>query len=171
MNASRLIAVTALAALGLAACNNPNGRGGMASAAGSGGGICTPFATAAATTATPAPGLPSAAVIAPADGSAAVDDCLHRWGYALASSADPAEQVAQATLAACVSSLSRWNQQELAPGGGAQEAPSVLTGEQTTPIAEHYTFAQGRALFYVVQARAGKCAPPPMTNGTPAAGR
>jgi len=34
-------------------------------------------------------------------------------------------------------------------------------------MTEHYVFAQGRALFYVVQARAGKCAAPPMTNGAP----
>jgi len=46
----------------------------------------------------------------------------------------------------------------------AESAPSLLTGQTTTPIAEHYNYAQGRALFYVVQGRAGKCAPPPATS-------
>ncbi|MDB5448051.1 MAG: hypothetical protein JWQ97_3368, partial [Phenylobacterium sp.] len=95
------------------------------------------------------------------------------WGYSLAPSSDRAEEVAQAAVAACISSLSRWNQQGLttnAPPGAAPtgEAPmdasnatSLLTGQPTNPMAEHYSYAQGRALFYVVQARAGKCAAPP----------
>jgi hypothetical protein len=165
MAASKIIALTALTALGLAGCNNQRER--------AAGGICTPFANAAATAAAanaPAP------MGAPVDASAAVDDCLHRWGYSLARSEDDdADTIAAATVAACASSLARWNQQMLGqptPGGASGptvEAPSLLTGEQTTPIAEHYTYAQGRALFYVVQARAGNCPPPRMENGAPAA--
>lgn len=159
----KLIAAAALAALSLAACNDTTRTAG----AGGGGGnrLCTPFAGAANAN---APG--AAAVAPPADPSAAMDDCLHRWGYALAASPDPAEAVAQATLAACASSLSRWNQQALVPGLGGPspaQAPSLVTGQDTTPAAERYGFASRRALFYVVQARAGKCPAPPMTNGTP----
>lgn len=156
----RLIATVALAALSLAACNEtPHG-----------GGLCTPFpaATAAAATAT-APGA-AVTVAAPADAAGGVDDCLHRWGYALASSSDPAEAVAQAAVAACAATLSRWNQQAMAPvgaDGGDQAVPSLVTGQDTNAVAERYSYARGRALFFVVQARAGKCAAPAMANGAP----
>jgi hypothetical protein len=64
----------------------------------------------------------------------------------------------------------RWNQQALIPPAGGDlraptEAPSLITGEETNPVAERYSFARSRALFYVVQARAGKCAAPPMADG------
>jgi hypothetical protein len=151
----------ALAALSLAGCNKPAGSE-----------ICTPFAATSASGAaqTPAPGAPQL-VPAAGDPVSALDDCLHRWGYTLAASSDRAQEVAQAVVAACTPALTRWNQQMLATAatgssGGhvpnvAEAAPSLLTGQTTTPIAEHYNYAQGRALFYVVQGRAGKCAPPP----------
>jgi hypothetical protein len=144
-----LICVAALAALSLAGCGRTEGGG-------AGAGICTPFPSAAG------PGA------LPPDAAAQLDDCLHRWGYALAAAPDKADAVAQATVAACTTSLTRWNQQGLSAGAGgapaeALEAPSLLTGQPTNPIAQHYAYAQGRALFYVVQARAGKCAPPPAT--------
>lgn len=158
-----LIAAAALACLGLAACNKAESGGGSR--------ICTPFPTEAANANSQAPG----AIQPAADPAGALDDCLHRWGYTLAASADPAEAVAQATVSACASSLTRWNQQGLTTGAGgpqpeqgAPEAPSLFTGQPTTPMAEHYTYAQGRALFYVVQARAGKCAAPPATTPAPA---
>jgi len=169
----QLIAASGLAALGLAGCNDNRGGGGVS-------GVCKPFTTANAQTAAPpaATTLPGAAppANAPADPAATLDDCLHRWGYTLAASSDPANFVADATLAACGSQLASWNQQTLtsgagggAPNGGAVEAPSLMNGQNTNPLAEHYSFAQGRALFYVVQARAGKCAPPPaaQTNTAP----
>jgi hypothetical protein len=154
-------AAAALCALALAGCNDNAHRAAM----GGGSNLCIPFAGSGAGAAGP----PSVAA-APADPAAAVDDCLHRWGYALAAAGDPADQVAQATVGACAASLSRWNQQAMpaAAGAGAPaEAPSLITGEPTTPAAERHAYVQGRALFYVVQARAGKCAPPPMTNGVP----
>ena len=155
MSASRTIALVT-AALALSACGQAGG--------GSGGHkLCTPFTTAA-NTATPAPG----ALAATSDPATAVDDCLHRWGYSLATSSDPAEAVANATVAACSSTLSQWNQQSLSSEQGVEEAPSMVTGQATTPFIEHHAYAQRRALFYVVQARAGKCAPPPATNGAPA---
>lgn len=163
MAGGKLTAVLALSALALAACNDNDDRRG-----GSGGArLCIPFAGAltAQGQATPA--------TAPAGPSAAMDDCLHRWGYALAASADPADQVAGAVVAACMPALSRWNQQALAPTAGPtgaappSSAQSLITGEETNAMAERYRYAEGRALFYVVQARAGKCAAPPMTNGVP----
>lgn len=171
MTSSKLIAATALAALSLAACSNNR----MA-ANGGGNRLCTPFPQANAAANANTAGAPAVSV-APADPAEAVDDCLHRWGYSLAASSDPAGDVAQASVAACSRQLIAWNQQGMAPTGpgGASnapaEAPSLLTGETTTPIAEHMNFAERRALFYVVQARAGKCAPPPMANGAPETAR
>jgi hypothetical protein len=165
----RKILPIALAAVSLAACSKTQG-GGMAS--GGDSRLCIPFATTTTTTTTTTNGQAAAPVVAApiaADPGVAVEDCLHRWGYALAASPDDANHVATATVAACGSSISRWNQQMLAgdEGGGPPEAPSLLTGQPTTPITEHFVFAQGRALFYVVQARAGKCAAPPISNGRP----
>lgn len=140
------VAVTA-AAMGLAACEG--GQGKTAAVVG-GDGLCKAFNT------------PAAAGMS--EGGQAVDDCLHRWGYTLAKSGDEATAVAQAVVAACSAPLARWNQQSLtnaaASGASSSDAPSLLTGEPTNPIAEHANFADGRALFYVVQARAGKCDAP-----------
>lgn len=160
MHRRLLVAGMTLAALGLTACNNAERQRTAGSR------ICTPFVDAASanTSAAAAPGMvvPTPA----ADPSAALDDCLHRWGYTLAASSDTADDVAQAVVAACTPALTRWNQQMLSGAAGpgpspSETAPSLLTGQQTTPIVEHYNYAQNRALFYVVQGRAGKCAPPP----------
>ena len=72
-----------------------------------------------------------------------------------------AVMIAVLNLAACSPSLTSWNQSTLATAGQNVQAPSLISGQTTNPIAEHYAFAQGRALFYVVQARAGHCTPPP----------
>src|SRR5688500_15862674 len=139
-----LILIAAAGALSLGACAEREGR--------TVAGACKAF--------------PKAAVAA-ADPAAVVDDCLHRWAYTLArSEEDAADVVAQAVVAACAAPLSRWNQQSLtqaATEGGdrALEAPSLLTGEPTNPIAARGEFTGNRALFYVVQARAGNCAGPP----------
>jgi hypothetical protein len=141
-----LVVAASLAAVGLSACQD---RKAVA-------GACKPFPETAA---------------AVADGPAAVEDCLHRWAYTLAGAADDAGTVADAVVAACGAPLSRWNQQALSAGaasGQLQEGPSLLTGEQTNPIAEHGNFAAGRALFYVVQARAGACKAPPRRSETTA---
>lgn len=154
-----LIAAVSAAALGLAACEGGNDR--RQTAAVGGDGLCKPF-TGTAQAAAPGMGM---------DGGLAVDDCLHRWGYTLAKAEeDDAGAVAQAVIAACSAPLARWNQQALtnaaAVGGNRSlEAPSLLTGESTNPIAEHNNFAEGRALFYVVQARAGDCDPPRAGDG------
>lgn len=142
-----LIIVTAAAA-SLAACSD---RGPRPVA-----GICKAF--------------PDPAAAQPAGGAAVLEDCLHRWAYTLAGSRDEAGIVADAVAAACRAPLARWNQQSMAEAAAANapaEAPSLLTGQPTNPIAEHATFASDRALFYVVQARAGGCKPPPRREGAP----
>lgn len=162
---TKTLALTALAALSLAACSNDGHGGGVS-------GICKPFAAAnanngatntTAATSLNTPGAPNALPVAAGDGSAALDDCLHRWGYTLAASSDAANFAADATLAACSTELAGWNQQSMSAenAGGAVQAPSLMTGQPTNPMAEHHSFAEGRALFYVVQARAGHCGPPP----------
>jgi len=144
-----VMAVAALAVLGLAACDDRHD--GVANPK-----ICADFKAA--------PGVTAAS-----DPSTPVEECARRWAYSLAGSRDSAEVVAEAVVAACAPVLSKWNQASLgqaAPGSGEQ-ALSLTTGQPTNPLAEHSAFAQGRALFYVVQARAGRCSPPPVKNGVP----
>ncbi|HQT54828.1 MAG: hypothetical protein Q8N10_15555 [Phenylobacterium sp.] len=127
-------------------------------------GICTPFAATPAATTTTA-GVPALGPAAVADGAGPVEDCLHRWAYSLAGAKDSAEVVAEATIAACSSALSAWNQASLSGPAGPSDAISLVTGEPTSAIAEHRNFAANRALFFVVQARAGRCDPPPPVKG------
>jgi hypothetical protein len=106
------------------------------------------------------------------DAATPVNECLRRWAYSLAGARDRADVVADATIAACGAALTRWNQAGLAQdaqanAGGPVEALSLTTGQPTNALAEHSAFARGQALFYVVQARAGRCAPPPVVNGVP----
>ena len=158
MGKAFLIPAAALAALALAGCNDNH--------TGAASGVCKPFPTAANGSATNAMAPANALPPAPTDASAPLDDCLHRWAYTLAASSDPANVVGEAALAACTDQLSAWNRQGLSngtEGGASVEAPSLINGQTTNPLAEHYAFAQGRALFYVVQARAGHCGPPPAT--------
>ena len=149
MTRNTVSTVVAFAALGLTACGD---HGRMVNA-----GICADFKVSQAQT-------------APAvnDAAAPVDDCLRRWAYSLAGSRDQANVVAEAAVAACSLALSRWSQatlsQQSSSGG---EGLSLTTGQPTNPLAEHSAFANSRALLYVVQARAGRCAPPPTANGVP----
>jgi hypothetical protein len=146
-------AAAALAAVALAGC----GRNGEIAAGSSN--ICTPF---------PSAGSNGAVVIT--DPAAALDDCLHRWGYSLAAAKDPADMVAGAVVAACGTSLSHWNQQSLNQAPADQQDPSstsLTTGQSGDVFSQRAQYAQSRALFYVVQARAGGCAAP---AGKPPAG-
>jgi hypothetical protein len=144
---ARLLAVAALGLL--AGCGQNGGRGGPAPTTSAG--ICTPFRVADAATVTGAP----------ADASGNVDECLHRWAYALAASKETADVVAAATVTACGTAISNWNQQALSQSGQQQQVgASLTTGEPIDQLGAHAQFAQSQSLFYVVQARAGKCAPP-----------
>jgi hypothetical protein len=157
MKRSTLIATLALAGLGLSACDNH--EAGPVNAK-----ICADFKT---TSNTNAPAT---------DAASPVDECLRRWAYSLAGARDGADVVGDAVVAACGPALSRWNQTTLsqpAQAGGPGAAPgpeqgvSLVTGQPTSPLLEHNAYAHTRALFYVIQARAGRCAPPPVNNGVP----
>ena len=140
-----------LASLGVEGCNQPSGSAPVSSGS---SGVCAPFKTAES--AAPAPGL-----VAP-DQSANVVECLHRWAYALARAHESADVVAAATVTACGAEISSWNQQVLSQNQEQpSEATSLTTGQRMSSINEHAQVAQSQALFYVVQARAGNCAPPP----------
>lgn len=142
------VLAAALAALALGACS-------AQTVTGSNGKICADFKAKAA----PPAGLSADA--------AAVDECARRWAYSLASSRDDADTVAEAAAAACQTHLARWNQATLNQPAAEEGSASLITGEPTTPLAEHNNFTHARALFYVVQARAGSCAPPPAKDGVP----
>ncbi len=144
-----LIAVLALGAV--TACDR-NGNVG----AGADNRICTPFPT------TPANGAAATSPTIAVAGTeaASFDDCLHRWSYKLASSSDSADQVGRAVVQACGENLSRWNAEVVNASDRAPETFDLTTGRPTTPVERNYQYAQGKALFYVVQARAGHCAVP-----------
>jgi hypothetical protein len=159
-----LMAAAAMIAVGSTGCNRqaatPTG-GGLALT----GKYCTPFPSTAPATNT-ATGLAPAAINDPA---ASFDDCIHRWGYVLARSHDPADVVAQAAVQACSSILASWSQQI---GQAPDTSQYSRQGESPAPdpARQQMRAAAGRALFYVVQARAGACAAPPAnTLATPAA--
>ncbi len=142
MNRTKILAVATLAAVALAGCEQRQ----VAVA-----GLCPDWKTAVAGT----------------DQAAPVDNCVKRWAYTLAGGKDDAATVANAVVAACEASLTRWNQAGLAAPAPEGEQVSILTGEPTNPQAEHYSFAETRAVLYVVQARAGRCSAPPVQNGIP----
>jgi hypothetical protein len=154
-------AATAILAV-LAGCSRQSGTA-TAGGLGAGGKYCSPFPSAAA--ATNSVGLAPTQVNDPA---ASFDDCIHRWGYVLAPSRDPADVVAQASVEACSSILASWSQQ-LGQSEQLQQPVETRRGRETmadqqqqpNPAAQRIHAAEGRALFYVVQARAGGCAAPP----------
>ncbi|HEX4197505.1 MAG TPA: hypothetical protein VHZ26_08685 [Caulobacteraceae bacterium] len=97
------------------------------------------------------------------DPAAAFDDCIHRWGYALAPARDPADVVAQAAVNACGPIIGAWSQQAESQGANAQPTDyrSRRQAAPPNPMAQQIRMSESRALFYVVQARAAGCAPPP----------
>ena len=152
----RRVLIAGLGLLSLGACSNTH-----APAANSR--ICVAFGQKAAV----ATAAPTQAPALGDDGSAPVDNCAKRWAYSLAPSRDSAEVVAEAVVAACNTQLTGWNRASLGAPEADGDAASLTTGQLTSPIQEHMGFIHNRALLYVVQARAGSCAPPPATNGVP----
>lgn len=161
---------------GLAGCNNGSGAGDGRLAL-TGSAFCTPFPKAGAT---PTSNNQSGLAVTPAstasDPGAAFDDCIHRWGYAMAPARDPADIVAHAAVDACGAQMNAWNQQVMAQSQQPQyqdyQPPTRSRGrepeqmdQQQNPqnqlLAQHMQIAQARSLFYVIQARAAGCAPPP----------
>jgi hypothetical protein len=152
-----ILAGLSLSTLALAACNSNSGQSANRA-------ICYNFHAAAVAGSSASAATPAAAS---AGAATPVDDCVRRWAYSLAPSRDDAEVVSEAVVAACMSTLASWNEQTLSQGNMPPQAPSITTGQPTNPLAEHNNLAHARALFYVVQARAGRCAPPPGMRGSP----
>ena len=167
LGAGAAIALTA----GLVGCNNAPG-GGDGRLALTGASYCTPFPKAAAASTATTSGLAAAPVSTAADPGAAFDDCVHRWAYAMAPARDPADIVAHAAVDACGAQMNAWNQQiqaqtaqyeEPAPPTRGRESQQQMEQQnpQNSALAQHMQVAQARSLFYVIQARAAGCAPPP----------
>jgi hypothetical protein len=161
-----------LFAAGLAGCGASGTTDGRLPLTGAS--YCTPFRTANNTSSQT--GLATAPVNT-ADPGTAFDDCVHRWAYAMAPARDPADVVAHAAVDACGSAMNAWNQQLMAQSNDqtAEQAPPPTRrgrrafdeaqqqqqSPQNAALAEHMRVAEARSLFYVVQARAAGCAPPP----------
>jgi hypothetical protein len=162
---------------GLAGCNNGGGTSDGRLAL-TGSAFCTPFQKAGATpTSNNQSGLAATPASTASDPGAAFDDCIHRWGYAMAPARDPADIVAHAAVDACGAQMNAWNQQVMAsqqtqyqdyqqppPTRGRSRAPEQMDQQQNPQnqlLAQHMQIAQARSLFYVIQARAAGCAPPP----------
>jgi hypothetical protein len=153
------------AALGLAGCN----RGDGTRLALVGRTYCTPFRSATTTANASNPngqsGLATnaAAALPTGDPGAALDDCVHRWAYTLAPSRDPADIVAHASIDACSAMVAAVSQ----PAGPPPDSRDAAAQQAQNPVAQQMRATEGKALFYVVQARAAGCAPPP-ANSLPA---
>lgn len=162
-------------ATGLVGCNDNGGRLAL-----TGSSYCTPF-RATSNTATPTQSGLAAPAVDSSDPATGFDDCVHRWAYAMAPARDPADIVAHAAVNACGQAMNAWNQQastaDTANGQyqgyqappptrsrgypGAADQQMQMQQAQNSPIAQHMQIAQARSLFYVIQARAAGCAPPP----------
>ena len=144
MKRSSVVGLVLLPAVLLAACDDHRTAAADAK-------ICLPF-----TAATSGPGAMGGEAVA-------LDDCLHRSAYRLARAEDGAEVVASAVVASCGDPLSRWNTATMnnpAQTDTGAQTTDLVTGQSAAPLAHRYQFTQGRALYYVVQARAGHCAVP-----------
>ena len=75
------------------------------------------------------------------------DECIHRWGYRLARAPDSAESVVGAVIGACRSQIDR---SATMLGEGDQDAERYY-------LTEMERVARERALYRVIQARAGHC--------------
>lgn len=75
------------------------------------------------------------------------DECIHRWGYRLAAAPDDADAVVGAVIGACRAQIDR---SATLLGEGDEEAERYY-------LTEMERVARERALYRVVQARAGKC--------------
>lgn len=153
----------ALAAAAVLGGCERNGGGGAHMAL-TGDSYCAPFRNTA--------GAAGGAIAsASTDPAGAVDDCVHREAYALASDPEAADTVAQAVMNACSGVLTSWSQQLANQTQAVQPSPDQSpdqTGAAANPaLAQKMGMAEGRALFYVVQARAAGCKPPP-ANTLPA---
>ena len=75
------------------------------------------------------------------------DECIHRWSYAFSRTPDTAEAVVGAVVGACRADI---NRSATLLGNGDPEAERWYLGEMERAARE-------RALYRVIQARAGRC--------------
>lgn len=75
------------------------------------------------------------------------DECIHRWAYLFAAAPDSAESVVGAVIGACRAQIDR---SATMLGEGDPEAERYYLGEMER-------VAKERALYRVIQARAGSC--------------
>jgi len=98
-----------------------------------------------------------------------LDNCTLKWAYRLARSPDAADSVAQAVIGACAGAVDYLNSAAVAAKradyaerypGIPPEWTSPRDGRDLTVQAYHYEEYRQKALFNVVQARAGQCKVP-----------
>lgn len=92
-----------------------------------------------------------------------LEQCVHRWAYRLAPSGDPAPVAAEAVLAACDEVLFRATfaaEQRAQSRNEPNDVFDVQTGQSVNRYAGATEEMRRKALFHVVQARAGKCVVP-----------
>ena len=78
------------------------------------------------------------------------EGCVHRWAYRLASVEGAVPVIAKAVVAGCADAVEA---AELAP----VDRDGMPIGKPSPPLSEK---ALGMGMFYVAQARAGRCAIP-----------
>lgn len=99
--------------------------------------------------------------------------CVERWAYRLARSSDPANVVADAVMGACAADVARVAEAQVVLNVknnkdlGLQADPSAGFYERTGKAAPVYAVFwdeyRARALYHVVQARAGDCPVPELS--------
>ena len=93
-----------------------------------------------------------------------LDECVHRWSYRLAGSADPADTVAKAVLGACETPFNQtvidWPDDDLLQIKDREQRIAAIRQAQTEGEAYLAKTYASKALFHVVQARAGRCTVP-----------
>jgi len=72
------------------------------------------------------------------------ENCVHRWGYRLAGAKDGAQVIAQAVVNACTDAM-------------AYQVNHSPEAQRKQLAQEIMTAMPDRALFHVIQARAGRC--------------
>ena len=85
------------------------------------------------------------------------DGCIHRWAYRLAPGPENATLTAEAAVGACYDAIEKWTQKVLGYDDNLPPYREPVTGRMMDYRANMYQEARSYALFYVVQARAGKC--------------
>lgn len=88
--------------------------------------------------------------------------CIQHWSYRLAKSSDPADVAARAAVGGCYDAISNWTNavavsERHFSSGREPMVVSDRTGAYVRPEVANREKLHDYALFYVVQARAGKC--------------